>query len=100
MADFASVLAGMISVSIREGDIKALRNLIEKRGIRVNDVVEPEEKNTPLHIATQYGNAEICKLLMEKGADPSIRNRNGLTPTDILKTWYLLMISISLVPLI
>ena len=33
---------------------------------------------TPLMMAAQYGHRDVVKLLLEEGADPSIRNQQGL----------------------
>lgn len=37
---------------------------------------------TPLMMAAQYGNAAAVKLLLEAGADPTIRNQLGLNAID------------------
>jgi ankyrin repeat protein len=37
---------------------------------------------TPLMMAAQYGNTPAVKLLLEAGADPSIRNQLGLNAID------------------
>ena len=36
--------------------------------------------DAPLHGAAQYGDVEILNLLLDKGADPNIKNRLGGTP--------------------
>ena len=35
---------------------------------------------TPLHIAARYGNLEVCKLLLRKGADKNVVDNEGFTP--------------------
>jgi ankyrin repeat protein len=40
---------------------------------------------TPLHLAAYKGYAEIAKILLEWGADPNIRDDDGLTPLEIAK---------------
>jgi hypothetical protein len=40
-------------------------------------------KNTPLHYAAKYGNVELCRLLVEKGASPVVRNDQGQTAYDV-----------------
>lgn len=42
-------------------------------------------KFTPLHEAAAKGKYEICKLLIEHGADPEKKNRDGKTPLDLVK---------------
>jgi ankyrin repeat protein len=34
--------------------------------------------DTPLHLAASHGNAEVAKLLILAGADPSIKNKARL----------------------
>ncbi len=43
---------------------------------------------TPLHRAAAYGNLPIIKMLLEAGADPSMKDANGDTPIS-WGSWYL-----------
>jgi ankyrin repeat protein len=43
---------------------------------------ESPNKTTPLMMAAQYGTADAVKLLLEAGADASLRNQLGLTAID------------------
>lgn len=43
---------------------------------------ESPSGTTPLMMAAHYGTPEVTKLLLEEGADPLIRNHNGLTALD------------------
>jgi cytohesin len=43
---------------------------------------------TPLHRAAAYGNAAIIKMLLDAGADPSVKDANGDTPIS-WGSWYL-----------
>lgn len=45
------------------------------------DAASPN-KTTPLMMAAQYGLPEVVKLLLEEGADPLLRNEQGLTAID------------------
>ena len=40
---------------------------------------------TPLHYAAHDGAVEVVKVMMERGADPTIRDRKGKTPADLAK---------------
>lgn len=46
--------------------------------------IDAESPNgtTPLMMAAQYGSEEVAKLLLEEGADPSLRNQLKFTATD------------------
>lgn len=43
---------------------------------------ESPNQSTPLMMAAMYGTAESVKVLLEAGADPSIKNEQGLTAID------------------
>jgi len=43
---------------------------------------ESPNKTTPLMMAAQYGNAAAVRLLLEAGADATLRNQLGLTAID------------------
>lgn len=66
-------------------DIKAL--------LWFTDMVNPSERyngNTPLHIAARYGTIDQMHNLLEAGADPTVRNVNGLTPHEFLNNFPLM----------
>lgn len=43
---------------------------------------ESPNKTTPLMMAAHYGHPAVVKLLLEEGADPLLRNEQGLTAID------------------
>jgi ankyrin repeat protein len=43
---------------------------------------ESPNKSTPLMMAAKYGSPEAVKLLLEAGADPTLRNELGLSAVD------------------
>lgn len=40
---------------------------------------------TPLMMAALYGQIDVARLLLQEGADPSIRNQQGLTAIDLAR---------------
>lgn len=46
---------------------------------------ESPNNSTPLMMAAMYGNAECVKLLLEAGADPTLKNQLGLTAADFAR---------------
>jgi ankyrin repeat protein len=61
--------------AISKGDIEGVKKCIEY-GADVNKIVRDM---SPLMLAARYNNPEIIKILLEKGAKPSIENDKGLT---------------------
>ncbi len=46
------------------------------------DVIEPDNGRTPLHVAARNGNKELVQILLDNGADPTVRDVNSETPAD------------------
>lgn len=38
---------------------------------------------TPLHVASQYGQVQVAQLLMEHGADLHVRDHHSRTPSEV-----------------
>ncbi|MCC6695719.1 MAG: ankyrin repeat domain-containing protein [Candidatus Hydrogenedentes bacterium] len=68
---------------IKNGDTEALGLLLDQTPDFVN--LPGSSNNTPLHSAAGYGNADVVKMLLERGADPTATNDFGQTPLDIAK---------------
>jgi len=47
------------------------------------NAVDPKSGYTPLHWAAVCGNEQVCRLLLDKGADPWIKDNWGRTPITI-----------------
>jgi hypothetical protein len=62
-----------------KGHIEMIRFLLDQQAY-----IDAESPNstTPLMMAARYGNAKAVKLLLEEGADPRIRNKQGLSALD------------------
>lgn len=46
----------------------------------LNAAIDEESENTLLHLAALKGLPEFITLLLEAGADPTVKNKNKLTP--------------------
>lgn len=44
--------------------------------------IEPKYGQSTLHYAAAYSTPEVCKLLLEYGADPKVQDANGKYPAD------------------
>lgn len=47
---------------------------------------ESPNRTTPLMMAARYGHPDAVQLLLEEGADPSLRNEKGLTAVDFARS--------------
>ena len=52
------------------------------RGVNLVDLTTGD---TPLHIACQLGNKDIALLLIQAGANPTLKNNNGQTPFELVE---------------
>ena len=52
-----------------------------QRGAEVN-AINGYDGNTALHYAAMKGSRELVELLLANGADPTVKNKAGLTPAD------------------
>src|SRR6266404_6036660 len=63
--------------AVRDNDIAAVKSLLAK-GNDVNERIGSGEP--PIMIAAEFAKPEILETLLEDGADPHARDRNGYTP--------------------
>lgn len=66
-----------------KGSVPIVRELLDKSAY-----IDAESPNgtTPLMMAAMYGSPEVVKILLEAGADPTLKNGLGLTALDFAKT--------------
>ncbi|WP_244609933.1 ankyrin repeat domain-containing protein [Lampropedia puyangensis] len=64
-----------------EGDTQVV---IARLLLEHNAYIDAQSPNntTPLMMAAQYGTNDVVKLLMQEGADPTMKNQLGLTAVD------------------
>jgi hypothetical protein len=78
--DFKIGDQSMLKWAIKNDRERITRLLIEYGA----DVNKPDSKqNTPLIYAAELNNRRLCKILIDRGADPSHKNQNGKRATDI-----------------
>lgn len=65
--------------AVQKDDLELLKIMIE-RGLKVNEPINFPESETLLHSVVSANNLKIGKFLLEKGADPDIRDRYGSLP--------------------
>ncbi|XP_033751741.1 myotrophin-like [Pecten maximus] len=61
---------------VQNGDISSVKAHLEK-GVNVNEVVK---KRTLLHMAADYGQIEVLKLLLKSGAEVNATDSYDMTP--------------------
>ncbi|KAK0109192.1 hypothetical protein ONS96_003015 [Cadophora gregata f. sp. sojae] len=70
--------------AIENDDITAFRHMLVNKEYLVTD--RDEDNTTPLHLAVQHGNVEICRELLLAGADVSIQDCDSEGPEgDVLE---------------
>ncbi|QLH36355.1 MAG: ankyrin repeat domain-containing protein [Parachlamydiaceae bacterium] len=73
-----------LHVAARMGcDSALLQCLIEKTNVNILD----QDRQSALHMAASSHNTENIKLLLENGADRTIKNKVGCNPYDIAMFW-------------
>jgi ankyrin repeat protein len=68
---------------VKNNRTQDLRQLLKTfRGVNIVDLTTGD---TPLHIACQLGNKDIALLLIQAGANPTLKNNNDQTPFDLVE---------------
>mmetsp|Transcript_39523 Transcript_39523/g.62493 ORF Transcript_39523/g.62493 Transcript_39523/m.62493 type:complete len:133 (-) Transcript_39523:69-467(-) len=66
--------------AVRTGDLKGVKEAVEKEGADVNMVSQDTNKRTPMHWAADFGHTEVLKYLHSKGANCNVKDNFGITP--------------------
>lgn len=67
------------------GHIDTVRYLVNTLKLDVN--VADNSGDTPLHDAARFGHKDVVQFLLQSGANPSTKNRNGLTALQIAEDY-------------
>jgi len=62
------------------GSIDDVKYFVEEKGVGVNTKMPIRGNDTPLHAASNYGNIEVVKYLVSKGANLNLKMNDGCTP--------------------
>jgi len=71
-----------IHVASQQGSIEIVEFLVNV-GASINSQAN-YNKDTPLHLAVEFGHSDLCKVLLAKGADPTALNSRGVPPLETL----------------
>ena len=55
--------------------------ILLKKKLNINK--KNKNGDTPLHLAVQRGDYDIIQLLLDNGADITIKNKKGISPYDL-----------------
>lgn len=69
---------------IENGNEGIIWDLIKTKKIRATEICS--DGNTLLHHAVLFGNESSIKALLDLGANPVIRNKDGKTPLELAKS--------------
>ncbi|OXU26427.1 myotrophin [Nasonia vitripennis] len=62
--------------SIKNGDLDQVRDHLENKNLDVNQMIDGR---MPLHYAADYGQCEVVRYLLDKGADINATDKHGIT---------------------
>lgn len=70
--------------AVENSDLASLENLLKTQA-SIGDVINQrnEEDETLLHKAATHDDAKLVHLLLQRGADPNVRDMNGWTPLTV-----------------
>ncbi|RWS30202.1 myotrophin-like protein [Leptotrombidium deliense] len=63
--------------SLKNGDLEQVQEYVYQNKIDVNKNIEGR---TPLHYAADYGQKEIIRYLIDKGANVNVVDKHGISP--------------------
>lgn len=69
------------AVEDRDGDV--VTDMLNKPGTQVVNTRDISTGDTGLHVVTERRDATWIRFLLQRGADPNIRNNEGLTPLQL-----------------
>lgn len=69
----------------RRQDLAMLSKLLQ-HGASIESWCDPETLMRPLHWAAEMGSLPVASLLLQNGADPLSRTREGLTASDLVQS--------------
>jgi ankyrin repeat protein len=69
----------------RSGDVAKVKTLLSSMSTTDIDRIEPNS-STALHAAAYFGHTDIVRLLLDKGASRSQKNKYDKTPEEEAKT--------------
>ncbi|XP_043246498.1 myotrophin-like [Amphibalanus amphitrite] len=62
--------------SIKNGDIEQVKEAVESKKVDLN---APIDGRSPIHYAADYGQLEVLKYLLSKGADLNVLDKHGIS---------------------
>ena len=80
LALFSTFDRSQVSHAASRGDVSTMKSYLETDKSIVNEL--DYDKRAPLHIAAKNGHFELCKLLVDHGADVNLEDRFNHTPLD------------------
>ena len=86
LAAAAADASADLAAAVRDGDLAAVRAVLETRAGAVDVDVRGRHGMTALLWAVQANDLPLARLLLEAGADPELGNRYGITPMWLAAT--------------
>jgi ankyrin repeat protein len=77
---YGEVTATPLNASLAERQVE-ISDYLFRVGVDVN--AQDDHWGTALHVAVQTGQLAVIKMLLDKGADPNVKNHKGFTPLEL-----------------
>ncbi|TGZ70996.1 hypothetical protein CRM22_002880 [Opisthorchis felineus] len=74
-----------LHIAARKDDVNSVALLLNNPEVNVNH--QAQHGFTPLHIAAHYGNVNVARPLLDRGADVNYQAKNNITPLHIASKW-------------
>ncbi|CAB3375876.1 myotrophin-like [Cloeon dipterum] len=61
---------------LKNGDLDSVKEIAEKNNVDINTAIDGR---LPIHYASDYGQLEVIKYLVSRGADVNAKDKHGIT---------------------
>ena len=85
-----------LHLAVEAGSLETVR-LLKNPMLPCTLEIKNAEQNTPLHVACKHNRLDVLRFLLDKGADVTARNKDGMTCLEVAIEWDSLEVAKTLV---